>query len=84
MLGCALCAHGEPEFAMKGFLLQISAQVAECVKNLIGEVVMSGSGQAFFCGFGQNYGKESERLGYPYSLSNGGPAGGELSFPATW
>lgn len=38
MLGCALCAHGEPEFAMKGFLLQISAQVAECVKNLIGEV----------------------------------------------
>lgn len=44
MLGCALCAHGEPEFAMKGFLLQISAQVAECVKNLIGEVVMSGSG----------------------------------------
>lgn len=45
MLGCALCAHGEPEFAMKGFLLQISAQVAECVKNLIGEVVMSGSGE---------------------------------------
>ena len=45
ILGCALCAHGEANFVMMAFLLQITAQVAECFKNLLGEVVMSGSGQ---------------------------------------
>lgn len=41
--GCSLCAHGELNFVMIGFLLQITSQFAECTKNIIGEVVMSGS-----------------------------------------
>eukprot|EP00930_Biecheleria_cincta_P013273 TRINITY_DN11919_c0_g5_i1.p1 TRINITY_DN11919_c0_g5~~TRINITY_DN11919_c0_g5_i1.p1 ORF type:complete len:329 (+),score=55.46 TRINITY_DN11919_c0_g5_i1:66-1052(+) len=41
--GCSLCAHGELNFVMIGFLLQITSQVAESTKNIIGEVVMSGS-----------------------------------------
>lgn len=42
--GCSLCAHGEVNFVWAGFLLQITSQVAECSKNLIGEMVMSGAG----------------------------------------
>jgi len=42
--GCSLCAHGEINFVWTGFLLQITSQMAECSKNLIGEVVMSGAG----------------------------------------
>ena len=42
--GCSLCAHGESNFVWAGFLLQITSQVAECLKNLIGEVVMSQAG----------------------------------------
>lgn len=42
--GCSLCAHGEINFVWAGFLLQITSQMAECSKNLIGEVVMSGAG----------------------------------------
>ena len=42
--GCSLCAHGEINFVWAGFLLQITSQVAECSKNLIGELVMSGAG----------------------------------------
>lgn len=44
IMGCSLCAHGELNFSMVGFLLQITSQFAECTKNIIGEVVMSGSG----------------------------------------
>ncbi|CAJ1355313.1 unnamed protein product [Effrenium voratum] len=42
--GCSLCAHGEINFVWMGFALQITSQLAECSKNLIGEVVMSGAG----------------------------------------
>jgi len=42
--GCSLCAHGEVNFVWAGFLLQITSQMAECSKNLIGEMVMSGAG----------------------------------------
>mmetsp|Transcript_104551 Transcript_104551/g.186043 ORF Transcript_104551/g.186043 Transcript_104551/m.186043 type:complete len:338 (+) Transcript_104551:73-1086(+) len=42
--GCSLCANGEIHFVRFGFFLQISSQVMECSKNLIGEMVMSGEG----------------------------------------
>ncbi|CAJ1428396.1 unnamed protein product [Effrenium voratum] len=42
--GCCLCAHGEINFVWTGFALQITSQLAECSKNIIGEVVMSGAG----------------------------------------
>eukprot|EP00930_Biecheleria_cincta_P013270 TRINITY_DN11919_c0_g1_i2.p1 TRINITY_DN11919_c0_g1~~TRINITY_DN11919_c0_g1_i2.p1 ORF type:complete len:327 (+),score=76.37 TRINITY_DN11919_c0_g1_i2:66-1046(+) len=42
--GCSLCAHGEIHFVWMGFILQLVSQFAECAKNTIGEVVMSGSG----------------------------------------
>eukprot|EP00441_Pelagodinium_beii_P031988 CAMPEP_0197630134 /NCGR_PEP_ID=MMETSP1338-20131121/7717_1 /TAXON_ID=43686 ORGANISM="Pelagodinium beii, Strain RCC1491" /NCGR_SAMPLE_ID=MMETSP1338 /ASSEMBLY_ACC=CAM_ASM_000754 /LENGTH=337 /DNA_ID=CAMNT_0043201287 /DNA_START=65 /DNA_END=1078 /DNA_ORIENTATION=- len=42
--GCSLCAHGEINFVLMGFLLQIASQLMECSKNLISEVVMSGEG----------------------------------------
>eukprot|EP00434_Breviolum_minutum_P007711 symbB.v1.2.006801.t2/scaffold409.1/size210228/4 len=42
--GCSLCAHGEVNFVWAGFVLQITSQMAECSKNLIGEMVMSGAG----------------------------------------
>ena len=35
---------GEVNFVWAGFLLQITSQLAECSKNLIGEMVMSGAG----------------------------------------
>jgi len=44
MSGCSLCIDGEINFVLIGFLLQISSQVMECCKNLIGEMVMSGAG----------------------------------------
>ncbi|CAE8591649.1 unnamed protein product, partial [Polarella glacialis] len=42
--GCSICATGEIHFVLMGFLLQITSQLAECSKNIIGEVVMSGAG----------------------------------------
>ncbi|CAE8680550.1 unnamed protein product [Polarella glacialis] len=42
--GCSLCAHGEIQFVWMGFLLQITSQLAECSKNIIGEIVMTGAG----------------------------------------
>eukprot|EP00930_Biecheleria_cincta_P049686 TRINITY_DN34883_c0_g1_i1.p1 TRINITY_DN34883_c0_g1~~TRINITY_DN34883_c0_g1_i1.p1 ORF type:complete len:224 (-),score=40.83 TRINITY_DN34883_c0_g1_i1:404-1015(-) len=44
VIGCSLCANGEMNFVLAGFLLQIFSQVCECSKNLIGEIVMSGAG----------------------------------------
>jgi len=44
VIGCSLCANGEINFVLVGFLLQIFSQVCECSKNLIGEIVMSGAG----------------------------------------
>eukprot|EP00439_Symbiodinium_sp_Y106_P004565 s1598_g1.t1 len=44
VMGCSLCAHGEINFVWMGFMLQITSQFAECSKNLIGEVVMTGAG----------------------------------------
>lgn len=44
VLGCSLCAHGELNFVLIGFAMQIFSQVCECSKNLIGEVVMTGAG----------------------------------------
>jgi len=41
--GCSLCVHGEIHFAWMGFALQVVSQFAECAKNTIGEVVMTGS-----------------------------------------
>ncbi|CAE8635952.1 unnamed protein product [Polarella glacialis] len=42
--GLSICAEGEINFLWIGFLLQICSQLADCTKNLIGEVVMSGAG----------------------------------------
>jgi len=42
--GCSFCAHGEINFVMVGFLLQILSQFCECSKNLIGEIIMTGAG----------------------------------------
>lgn len=42
--GCSMCATGEIKFALPGLLLQLLSQVAECTKNLIGEVVLTGAG----------------------------------------
>ena len=39
---------GEVNFVWAGFLLQITSQMAECSKNLIGEMVMSGAGDLFY------------------------------------
>jgi len=44
VIGCSLCANGEINFVLAGFLLQIFSQVCECSKNLIGEIVMTGAG----------------------------------------
>jgi len=44
MAGCSLCAEGEINFVMVGFLLQIGSQLAECSKNTLGELVMKGAG----------------------------------------
>eukprot|EP00930_Biecheleria_cincta_P053145 TRINITY_DN38514_c0_g1_i1.p1 TRINITY_DN38514_c0_g1~~TRINITY_DN38514_c0_g1_i1.p1 ORF type:complete len:363 (+),score=65.91 TRINITY_DN38514_c0_g1_i1:120-1091(+) len=40
--GCSLCVHGEVNFSLLGFLLQISSQTCELTKNLLSEVVMGG------------------------------------------
>jgi len=42
--GCSFCAHGEINFVLVGFLLQICSQFCECSKNLIGEIIMTGAG----------------------------------------
>lgn len=42
--GCSFCAHGEVNFVLTGFLLQICSQLCECSKNLVGEIVMNGAG----------------------------------------
>ncbi|CAE8598040.1 unnamed protein product, partial [Polarella glacialis] len=42
--GCSVCTTGEINFVWLGFLLQICSQVAECTKNILGEVVMTGAG----------------------------------------
>eukprot|EP00931_Biecheleriopsis_adriatica_P062274 TRINITY_DN3750_c0_g2_i1.p1 TRINITY_DN3750_c0_g2~~TRINITY_DN3750_c0_g2_i1.p1 ORF type:complete len:372 (+),score=61.64 TRINITY_DN3750_c0_g2_i1:100-1116(+) len=44
ILGCSLCAKGEIHFVMLGLVLQVASMFAECAKNLIGELVMSGGG----------------------------------------
>jgi len=44
ILGCSLCAKGEIHFALLGLVLQVTSMFAECAKNLIGELVMSGDG----------------------------------------
>lgn len=44
VIGCSLCANGEINFILVGFLLQVFSQICECSKNLIGEIVMSGAG----------------------------------------
>ncbi|CAJ1363471.1 unnamed protein product, partial [Effrenium voratum] len=42
--GCSVCATGEIEFQINGLLFQLLSQFAECSKNLIGEIVMTGAG----------------------------------------
>ncbi|CAE7252284.1 unnamed protein product, partial [Symbiodinium pilosum] len=42
--GCCICAHGEIKFQMLGLIFQLSSQVAESSKNLIGEIVLTGAG----------------------------------------
>mmetsp|Transcript_52164 Transcript_52164/g.93909 ORF Transcript_52164/g.93909 Transcript_52164/m.93909 type:complete len:352 (-) Transcript_52164:205-1260(-) len=44
ILGCSICATGEIQFVMIGLIFQLTSQLAECSKNLIAEVVMSGAG----------------------------------------
>ena len=47
---------GEVNFVWAGFLLQITSQMAECSKNLIGEMVMSGAGDLFLSWSDVNWG----------------------------
>ena len=42
--GCCICAHGEIKFQMLGLIFQLSSQVAESSKNLLGEIVLTGAG----------------------------------------
>ncbi|CAE8642645.1 unnamed protein product [Polarella glacialis] len=42
--GCSICATGESNFVLMGFLLQITSQLSECSKNIISEIVMTGAG----------------------------------------
>jgi len=42
--GCTLCVDGELKFVWIGLIVQLASQFAECSKNLIAEVVMSGAG----------------------------------------
>ena len=42
--GCCICAHGEIKFQMLGLVFQLSSQVAESSKNLLGEIVLTGAG----------------------------------------
>jgi hypothetical protein len=42
--GCSLCVHGEVHFAMTGLILQVTALLCECTKNVMGEVVLTGAG----------------------------------------
>jgi len=44
LCGCSLCIKGEINFVMIGFILQFASQFAECSKNIIGEIVMTGAG----------------------------------------
>ncbi|CAJ1370587.1 unnamed protein product [Effrenium voratum] len=42
--GCSACVSGEMHFALVGVVLQVTAQLAECSKNLLAEIVLSGAG----------------------------------------
>ncbi|CAE7300264.1 unnamed protein product [Symbiodinium sp. CCMP2456] len=42
--GCCICAHGEIKFQMLGLVFQLSSQVAESSKNLLGEIILTGAG----------------------------------------
>jgi drug/metabolite transporter (DMT)-like permease len=42
--GCTLCVDGELQFVWIGLIVQLASQFAECSKNLLAEVVMSGAG----------------------------------------
>jgi drug/metabolite transporter (DMT)-like permease len=42
--GCTLCVRGELKFVWLGLVVQLASQMAECSKNLIAEIVMSGAG----------------------------------------
>lgn len=44
VFGCSFCAHGEVNFVLIGFALQLCSQLCECSKNLVGEIVMNGAG----------------------------------------
>eukprot|EP00441_Pelagodinium_beii_P025439 CAMPEP_0197662254 /NCGR_PEP_ID=MMETSP1338-20131121/52663_1 /TAXON_ID=43686 ORGANISM="Pelagodinium beii, Strain RCC1491" /NCGR_SAMPLE_ID=MMETSP1338 /ASSEMBLY_ACC=CAM_ASM_000754 /LENGTH=352 /DNA_ID=CAMNT_0043240015 /DNA_START=113 /DNA_END=1171 /DNA_ORIENTATION=+ len=44
LVGCTICASGEVDFAWMGLAFQLSSQLAEVTKNLIGEVVLTGAG----------------------------------------
>eukprot|EP00930_Biecheleria_cincta_P048869 TRINITY_DN34126_c0_g1_i1.p1 TRINITY_DN34126_c0_g1~~TRINITY_DN34126_c0_g1_i1.p1 ORF type:complete len:342 (+),score=57.78 TRINITY_DN34126_c0_g1_i1:63-1088(+) len=44
IFGCSFCAHGQINFVLIGFALQLFSQVCECSKNLVGEIVMSSAG----------------------------------------
>eukprot|EP00933_Yihiella_yeosuensis_P062131 TRINITY_DN6506_c0_g1_i2.p1 TRINITY_DN6506_c0_g1~~TRINITY_DN6506_c0_g1_i2.p1 ORF type:complete len:263 (+),score=54.59 TRINITY_DN6506_c0_g1_i2:353-1141(+) len=44
LTGCTICAEGEIKFVWLGLLLQLASQFAECSKNILGEIVMTGAG----------------------------------------
>lgn len=44
MARCTLCVDGQLKFVWIGLIVQLASQLAECSKNLIAEVVMSGAG----------------------------------------
>jgi hypothetical protein len=43
LAGCSLCVQGEIHFKMTGLILQVTALLCECTKNVMGEIVLTGS-----------------------------------------
>jgi len=43
ILGSCMCVHGEMRFSLTGFYIQAVSQLAECIKNVLGEYIMSGT-----------------------------------------
>jgi len=41
--GSSLCVRGELHFVLFGFLLQMTSQLCECSKNVLGEIVLTGN-----------------------------------------
>jgi len=43
-IGSCMAVHGEMHFARLGFMLQVVSQLTECLRNVMGETIMSNAG----------------------------------------